>query len=160
MEHTFNDFINTVDEEFKDIAKEIHQSFLNHGCICEVKEAKSGFVVSYTFTKTVLANIITRKSGMKLRIYPNHIQNYDSFLDTLPEKAKKEIKKASVCKRLINPDDCNPKCKMGYTFTMDGELYKKCRYMAFQFTLNKENNPYILQLINHEIESYESRRNL
>ena len=27
---------------------------------------------------------------------------------------KKEITKASVCKRLINPNDCNPKCAMGY----------------------------------------------
>ena len=42
--------------------------------------------------------------GRKLRIYPKHIQECQSFLDTLPEMVKKEIKKASVCKRLINPD--------------------------------------------------------
>lgn len=45
---------------------------------------------------------------MKLRIYAEHIQEYQSFLDTLPEKIKQEIKKASVCKRLIDPNDCNP----------------------------------------------------
>ena len=88
---------------------------------------------------------------MKLRIYPEHIQEYQSFLDTLPEKVKKEIKKASVCKRLINPDDCNPKCAMGYSFTLDGEPYQKCRYMAFQPTLSEENNPYIKQFLEKEL---------
>ena len=90
---------------------------------------------------------------MKLRIYPEHIQEYQSFLDTLPEKVKKEIKKASVCKRLINPDDCNPKCIMGYTFVLDGEQYQKCRYMAFQPALSEENNPYIKQFLEKELRA-------
>ena len=90
---------------------------------------------------------------MKLRIYPEHIQKYQSFLDTLPEKIKKEIKKASVCKRLINPDDCNTKCIMGYTFVLDGEQYQKCRYMAFQPTLSTENNPYIKQFLENELRA-------
>lgn len=72
---------------------------------------------------------------MKLRIYPEHIQEYQIFLDSLPEKMKKEIKKASVCKRLINPNDCNP----------------KCRYMAFQPTLSEENNPFIKQFLEYEL---------
>ena len=90
---------------------------------------------------------------MKLRIYPEHIGEYQSFLDTLPEKVKKEIKKASACKRLINPDDCNPKCVMGYTFVLDGEQYQKCRYMAFQPTLSEENNPYIRQFLEKELRA-------
>ncbi len=90
---------------------------------------------------------------MKLRIYPEHIQKYQSFLDTLPEKIKKEIKKASICKRLINPDDCNTKCIMGYTFVLDGEQYQKCRYMAFQPTLSEENSPYIKQFLENELRA-------
>ena len=90
---------------------------------------------------------------MKLRIYPEHIQEYQDFLDILPEKTKKEIRKASVCKRLINPNDCNPKCIMGYTFVLDGELYQKCRYMAFQPSLNEENNPYIKQFLEKELQA-------
>ena len=90
---------------------------------------------------------------MKLRIYPEHIQRYQNFLDTLPEKAKKEIMKASVCKRLVNPDDCNPTCVMGYTFALDGVQYQKCRYMAFQLTLSEENNPYIKQFLEEELRA-------
>ncbi len=100
-----------------------------------------------------LATFVSRKTGMKLRIYPEHIQEYQSFLDTLPEKVKKEIKKASVCKRLINPDDCNSKCVMGFTFVLDGEQYQKCRYMAFQPTLSEENNPYIKQFLEKELQA-------
>ena len=93
---------------------------------------------------------------MKLRIYPEHIGEYQSFLETLPEKVKKEIKKASVCKRLINPGDCNPKCVMGYSFELDGEQYQKCRYMAFQLTLSEENNPYIKQFLEKELRACSS----
>ena len=77
----------------------------------------------------------------------------ERFLDTLPEKVKKEIKNASVCKRLLNPDDCNPKCAMGYTFSLDGEQYQKCRYMAFQITLSEENNSYIRQFLEKELQA-------
>ena len=104
-------------------------------------------------SKRTLATFVCRKTGMKLRIYPEHIQEYQSFLDTLPERVKKEIKKASVCKRLINPDDCNPKCVMGYTFVLDGEQYQKCRYMAFQPALSEENNPYIKQFLEKELRT-------
>ena len=103
--------------------------------------------------KRTLATFVSRKTGMKLRIYPEHIQEYQSFLDTLPEKVKKEIKKASVCKRRINPDDCNSKCVMGFTFVLDGEQYQKCRYMAFQPTLSEENNPYIKQFLEKELQA-------
>ena len=67
----------------------------------------------------------------------------------------KEIKKASVCKRLVNSDDCNPKCVMGFTFMLDGEQYQKCRYMAFQPTLSEENNSYIRQFLEKELETIE-----
>ena len=109
-------------------------------------------------SKRSLATFLSRKTGMKLRIYPEHIQEYQGFLDTLPEKAKKEIKKASVCKRLINPNDCNPKCVMGYTFALDGEQYQKCRYMAFQPTLSEENNPYIMQFLENELQAAQPRK--
>jgi hypothetical protein len=123
------------------------------GCKCVIKSAKSGFVVSYILpdTKRTLANFVQRKTGVKLRIYAEHVGEYQSFLDTLPEKMKKEIQKASVCKRLLNPDDCNPKCIMGYSFSLDGEAYQKCRYMAFMPTISDENNPHIKGFLEHEL---------
>lgn len=153
MNENFALFLETVDARFQDFVNELNQCLMGHGCKCDIKTAKSGFGVSYVLNscKRTLATFVPRKSGMKLRIYPEHIQGYQSFLDTLPEKVKREIKKASVCKRLINPDDCNPKCVMGYTFVLDGEQYQKCRYMSFQLTLSEENNPYIKEFLQKEL---------
>ena len=153
MDDKFSKFMETVDGRFCSFVKQIDEYLTAMGCKCGIKLQKSGYVVSYMLSgsKRTLATFVSRKTGMRLRIYPEHIQEYQGFLDTLPEKMKKEIKKASPCKRLINPDDCNPKCVMGYTFTLDGEHYQKCRYMAFQPTLSEENNPYIKQFLEKEL---------
>ncbi len=155
MDEKFIMFMETVDGKFRDFVSQIDQYLTANECKCDIKLQKSGYVVSYVLSggKRTLATFVSRKSGMKLRIYPEHIQEYQSFLDTLPEKAKKEIRKASVCKRLIYPDDCNPKCVMGYTFVLDGEQYQKCRYMAFQPSLSEENNPYIMQFLEKELQA-------
>ncbi len=152
MDEKFNLFMETVDGCFRNFVNQINEYLTEKGCKCDIKTAKSGYVVSYVLSsKSTLATFISRKTGMKLRIYPEYIREYQEFLNTLPEKMKKEIKKASICKRLVNPDDCNPKCVMGYTFEMDGEQYKKCRYMAFQLTLSEENNPYIKEFLENEL---------
>lgn len=155
MDEKFSLFMETVDERFRDFVNQINEYLTGKGCKCDIKTAKSGYVVSYLLSsnKRTLATFVSRKTGMKLRIYPEYIQEYQSFLNTLPEKMKKEIKKASVCKRLINPDDCNPKCVMGYTFEMDEEQYQKCRYMAFMPALSEENNPYIMQFLEKELSN-------
>lgn len=153
MDDRFNLFLKTAPEYFRDFILEINDYLTGEYCKCDIKSAKSGCVVSYIFcsTKRTLATFVFRKSGLKLRIYPEHIAKYQDFLDSLPGKMKGEIRKASVCKRLINPDDCNPRCVMGYRFSMDNEEYKKCRYMAFMPTLSEENNPYIKQFLENEL---------
>lgn len=155
MENKFNLFLESVNIDNQNFVKELNDYLLSQKCQCEIKSAKSGYVVSYLLpdTKKTLANFVFRKSGIKLRIYADHVSSYQTFLNQLPEKMKKEIRKASVCKRLINPDDCNPKCAMGYTFSLDEETYQKCRFMAFMPTLNNENNPYIFQFIKNELSS-------
>ena len=96
MDEKFNMFMETVDERFRNFVNEINEYLTENGCKCDVKLQKSGYVVSYVLNsnKRTLATFVFRKTGMKLRIYPEHIQEYQSFLDTLPEKVKKEIKKA------------------------------------------------------------------
>lgn len=153
MDGKFNLFKETVGERFRGFVSQIDEYLTEKGCKQEVKNQKSGYIVSYIFEKRTLATFVSRKTGVKLRIYPLHIQEYQNFLDTLPEKVKSEIRKASPCKRLINPDDCNPKCVTGYTFEMDGEQYRKCRYMAFQITLSEENNPYIMRFLENELRA-------
>ncbi len=149
----FLEFLDTIETGNRAFAREINHFLLENGCKCDVKTAKSGFTVSYILkeTKRTLATFVCRKTGVKLRIYPQKINQYESFLNTLPEKMKKDICKASVCKRLVNPDACNPKCVTGYDFFMDNEHYQKCRYMAFMPTLTEENNPFIKAFLEKEL---------
>ena len=126
----YDDFLEITGAS-KNLVEDINDFLLNSGCKRESKTAKSGFTVSYLFqnTKKTLATFVCRKTGIKIKIFPQRLNEYVEFLDTLPEKMKKEITKASVCKRLVNPNDCNPKCVMGYDFIMDKKRYQKCRYM-------------------------------
>lgn len=148
----YNEFLEITGES-SNFVEEINAFLLDSNCKREIKIAKSGFIVSYLLqeTKKTLATFICRKSGVKLRIYPSNLSKYESFLDTLSVKMKKDIINASVCKRLIDPNDCNSKCTMGYDFIMDNEHYQKCKYMAFMPTLTEENNPYIKEFLQKEL---------
>lgn len=116
----YDEFLETTGAS-RDRVEEINDFLMDRSCKREIKTAKSGFTVSYLLqdSKKTLATFVCRKTGIKLRIFPQRLNEYMGFLDTLPAKMKKEIIKSSVCKRLINPNDCNPKCVMGYTFVMD-----------------------------------------
>jgi hypothetical protein len=149
----FEAFLAYVDSENQKFVIEINDFLLQNNCNREIKDSKNGYTVSYRLNKNkrTLTTFVLRKIGVKLRILPEHINQYADFLDTLPENVKKDIRKASVCKRLINPKDCNARCVKGYDFYMDREHYQKCRYMAFMPTLSAENNPYIKTFLEKEL---------
>lgn len=147
----YDEFLETTGAS-RDRVEEINDFLMDRSCKREIKTAKSGFTVSYLLqdSKKTLATFVCRKTGIKLRIFPQRLNEYMGFLDTLPAKMKKEIIKSSVCKRLINLNDCNPKCVMGYTFVMDKEYYQKCRYMAFMPTVTEESTPFIKEFLQNE----------
>ncbi|WP_246552271.1 hypothetical protein [Vallitalea pronyensis] len=149
------DFLDTVDKQYKDFVQQVHEFLLQNRCRYNIKSAKSGYTASYVNqqNKRTIATFITRKSGMKLRLFPEHILQYQACLNTLPDNMKKDIKKASVCKRLVDPNACNPRCIKGYEFMMDNEVYQKCRYSAFQHAICDENNGFMMTLLEKEIEA-------
>ena len=92
---------------------------------------------------------VYRKSGIKVRLYAEGIAAYEDCLAVLPDSMKAELKKATDCKKLTGLS-CTPACPGGYTYTLDGELLKKCRSMAFLMTLNQKTAEYIQTLILRE----------
>lgn len=151
MSAAFDDFKQSLKPAEQAGVQALHEVLLNLGCQAEVNEAKSGYTVSYLKPdRKTLANFVCRKTGVKLRLYPEGLARYEAFLSTLPEAMKKAIRKASVCKRLIDPDDCNPRCQTGYSFTLDGESFQKCRYMAFFFNVNESTLPSLLAFLEQE----------
>lgn len=147
MEDKYKLFLDCADKRWIDFINAVNTYFIGVGCKCEIKEAKSGYTASYKLNKKALINFVHRKTGMKIRIYPKNIAKYQTFLNTLPEKMKADIKKSSDCK------SCNSKCEEGYNFILDGGQYKKCKYTAFFLPLSEENNSYIMELIKNEIKN-------
>lgn len=152
MDDKFLMFINDIPTELQDYVLSLDKFLGEKECEREIKSAKSGFVTSYINpnTEKTLLNYVFRKTGVKMRIYAAGVSNYDTILDEFPEKMKKEIKKASDCKKLTG-GTCSPTCPAGYTFFMDGVEYKKCRSMAFFHDLNQESCDFILQLLKSEL---------
>lgn len=147
----FEDFITTVDGESAEFVRELHGMFTEQGCKLEVKEAKSGYVVSYLLNKKTVMNYVFRKKGLLVRIYANHVGAYLDVLETLPAGMAETLRAAPECKRLRGSAACNSKCAMGYDFILGGQRHQKCRYNAFQFLVCGENNPSIRALLAREL---------
>ena len=152
MEELFRRFLEQVPVNMQPVVLEINSFLSEKGCKCEIKEAKRGFVTSYTRSDSTkkLLNFVFRKNGVKIRIYGAHADQYESFLEGLPEEMKKEMHKAGDCKKL-NDQKCSPTCPGGYRFMMDGELFMKCKNTAFMFDLNEENTPFIYKFLENEV---------
>ena len=151
--HTFQDFLDAVDGENRVFVVELHEELTRLGCNAQVKQAKSGYVVSYIQNQRTIANYVFRKKGLVARIYTNHIAQYPGILDTLPEGMAQAVRKAPICKRLADPAACNQRCPMGYDFIMKGERLQRCRNGAFQFLLSGETRPFIKALVLREAEA-------
>lgn len=148
---TITEFISSMPTELTSFFEETDAFLTEKGYRCEIKEAKSGPLVSYKKDKKTLLNYVCRKTGVKVRLYAARIGWYEHFLDTLPDKMKTEILKATDCKKL-NGLDCSPSCPGGYAFNLDGSIYKKCRSMAFLHTLSPESCGYVKKFIELETE--------
>ena len=150
----FRTFIEAAGLEHTDFINSLHEHLVNANCKAEIKEAASGYVVSYIHipTKRTVINYVFRKRGIMIRIYADNVPRYMEILDTWPNTMKDFIKKAGPCKRLLNPDDCNSRCLMGFDFILDGERQQKCRNSGFMFFLDDETKPYVNDMVLREMQ--------
>lgn len=150
---SFQDFLASVDGENQKFVNDLHDELIELGCKIDVRSAKSGYVVSYSLNQKTIANYVFRKKGLLARIYAGHIAQYMELLDTLPDSMVCSIRKAPICKRLVDPTACNQKCSMGYDFILKGEHLQKCRNNAFLFLLDETSRPYVKSLLLHEAKA-------
>ena len=149
MVMTFQNFLNNLPEAIQETVIRINQELTADGFQLNIKEAKSGPVVSYSKGKKVLMNYVCRKSGIKIRLYAAGILNYESILETVPKKTKVELLKARDCKKL-NGQDCSPACPGGYIYQMDCNEYKKCRSTAFLMSVTPDACDFIYAIVKAE----------
>ena len=152
MQYRFEDFIAGVAPAYRKFVVNIHESLLRDSYNIKIESKISGMTASYAHPKT-RRNVLSfffRKANLLTRVYADNLAQYTGFLNRLPEKMEKEIAKASLCKRLVNPDECNPKCIKGYDFFVRKNHYQKCRYNCFQFEVNAESIPVLADFIENE----------
>lgn len=152
----FDEFITSVSDENQRFVKELHNILMELGCRIEIKSAKSGYMVSYLYSNKTITNYVFRKKGMLARIYGVHANEYEKILETLPDELICSIQTAPICKRLADPEACNPKCAKGFEFWLRGEHYQKCRNSAFMFLVCPENNSFIQSLILNEVKAWKN----
>lgn len=150
---SFEDFTAMVNPKMVPFVMELDALMRGSGCKVGIEPAKNGYVVRYKKpeSKRVLANFVFRKKGVVIRLYADNILKYMELLETLPAEMKSKLAKAPLCRRLINPELCNPHCPKGYEFILEGENHQKCRYNCFMFFLSEADNPYIRTLVEKEI---------
>lgn len=151
---SFEDFLSQVKPEYIDFAVKTNELLVQEGYKAKVESKAAGFFVSYSNKKTKksILNFFFRKKGLYVRLYLDDAAKHTDFINNLPEDMEKEIDKASDCKRLINPDDCNPKCIKGYDYSIRNNEYIKCRYSCFQFLLSPECLPIVSEFLENEVK--------
>lgn len=150
----FDDFLAMAGAEHGEFIQQLHAYLQEHDCTTEIKEAASGYVVSYVYkpTKRTVANYVFRKKKPMLRVYADNVLSYTDMLTEWPASMKDTIRKGGTCKQLLDPTACNSRCLGGFDFLLDGERQQKCRYhMAFTFFLEDESNPYLFEIMKREL---------
>jgi len=152
MQYRFEDFLTCVDPAFKKFAVGVHESLLRESYKIKIESRASGITVSYSHPKTRrgVLNFFFHKKKLLTRIYADNLARYNNFINRIPERMEKEISKATLCKRLVNQGECNPKCIKGYDFFIGNSRYQMCRYNCFEFEVNAESIPVLTEFIENE----------
>ncbi len=151
----FSAFVQAAGEEHEEFINQLHEYMMENDYTVEIKDAKSGYVVSYIYkpTKRTVANYVFRKKGPLIRIYADNLSSYLGLLQELPEDMKAALAKAPLCKRMIDPTACNSHCAQGFDFILDGQSHQKCRYNAFLYYIDQNTKPHLMEIMKQEVQA-------
>jgi len=150
---TFDQFLDTVENQNKPFIQDLHDYLLDSGCKVAFEQKKNGMLASFKLGKPprAVCNFLFRKQGMLVRIYGENTYKYDEFMQTLPEEMVASIAASGDCGRMVS-GTCSTNCK-GYDVTIRGERYQKCRYSAFELLITAESDSFIKAFVEHEISA-------
>jgi len=93
-----------------------------------------------------------RKKSFKISVFAGNFAKYPDVLSGLPESMINLLNKAHTCKNMTDPGKCMDKC-IGYDFHIGDTHYQKCRFGCFQFNVDSESIPFLLEMIKSELEA-------
>ena len=148
---SFKDFLSAVVPEHQAFVEELNSKLIEQGCSIVIKEAKSGYAVSYQIEKKTVMNWVFRKSGVLARIYGDNVGKYEDIIASLPADMQNEMTTSRDCKRLIDPNACSDTCVKGFVYALNGDIHKKCRNDGMLFLLTNETAEHIAGLVCAEV---------
>ena len=85
---SYEQFLETVDANDRDFVEGLNNYLLDNGCKPAFEEKKTGSFGSYKHTKSkkVIANLLSKKHGLFVRIYGENVSKYPDFLEKLPKE--------------------------------------------------------------------------
>ena len=151
---TIEDFIETVEESYKDFVRELNDILLAEEYKLRIQMTKNnGLSISYTKPKMKwrLLGLSVRDNQLVIHINAEHHKKYSELLNNMPEVVKEHLDNSHTCQKLIDINKCWKSCEPGYDFKVGNNHYQACRYDGFKTKVNKENIPFFLELIECEI---------
>jgi len=153
LDYQFQDFLMEVEDEYKDFVHTVHEKLLNEGCKVVVGSSKTNlFSVKYKQGRRGIFNFILRKRSFKASVYVANYAKYPDVLNRLPESMVSQIDKVHYCVNMKEPGECLSKC-IGYDFHIRDTHYQKCKFSCFQFNVDDESIPLLLELLENELEA-------
>jgi len=156
-EYQFNDFLSFLGEAANDcidFVLDINERLVQLGCKVKVSSTKAyPFQVAYVMPKTRkgILNFYLRKKGLKVRVTIVNPEKHTNLLNRFPEKMVGQINKKDDCRKLADGYECLDKCT-GFDFHIGEIHYQKCRFYCFQFDVDAESMPLLLELLVGEIK--------
>ena len=150
---TIEDFIETVEESYKDFVRELSDILLSEEYKQRIQMTKNGLSVSYTKPnmKWRLLGLSTRDNQLVIHINAEHYKSYPELLNNMPEVVLEHLDNTHTCLKLKDVNKCWKSCEPGYDFKVGDRHYQACRYDCFKMKVNKENIPFFLELVEREI---------
>jgi len=156
MEQTgyqFQDFLMQVPEEYEDFVHRVHGILSAAGCKVKIGSSKTNlFSVKYTQGRRGVFNFMLRKRGFKASVYAANFAAYPDVLNRLPEGMVRQLAKTAACKNMASPPTCWDGC-VGYDIPIGDERYQKCKFGCFQFDVDSESMPFLLEMLERELQA-------
>jgi len=156
--YQLEDFLSIVNEECKGFVLAVHEMMLEEKYKPKIQIMKStGLQLSYAEPKTkgvigIILIFFMCEDKLLIRIYAKNHNAYPDVLDGLPETIVNQIEGAPDCVKFSDHNKCWKGC-MGYDFHIRGKQYQKCYVACFQIIVDTESNPYLLGLIENEVNT-------
>jgi len=154
--YQFEDFLMSVGDDYKDFVHTVNERLSQEGCKVKIGSSKTNlFSVKYTQGRKGVFNFMLRKKGFKASVYAANYAQYPDVLNSLPESMVAQIAKTAACKNMTDPPTCWDGC-VGYDIHIGDERHQKCKFSCFQFNIDAESMPFLLTLLESELQTRQS----